>query len=285
MTTELVEAVFFSLENDNRGDFNKIVSELYKFLKENDLSNNSIREVLQEFFLQKREYIFLEYGKTYGQVGIVVESLISNDENNNENNNGSNNQESNNNNQESNNNDEDNNDEDNNETYDESNISVLFTYYDSNTPYIQHGQLPIYNMGINTNIMNQPEMININNEITNIFQTMLQPSNQVLDNNINNLFNILMTMPVLNPQTMTDVKNVINTDELEKLEVKEYNMMNKEKYKECAICLEEYNDEDKVRILKCEHGYHKECIDKWLTNCNYKCPVCRDESNEHHAEI
>ena len=270
MTTELVDAVFFSLENDNRGDFNKIVSELYKFLKENDLSNNSIREVLQDFFLQKREYIFLEYGKTYGQVGIVVESLISNDDTNN---------------QDSNNNDI-NDEEINEETNDESNVSVLFTYYDNNTPYIQT-QIPLNNIPIYTNMIMQQDEINqnINNEITNLFQTMLQPSNQVLGNNMHNLFNMLMTIPVITPPTMTDVKNVINKEELEKLEVKEYKMMNKEKYKECAICLEEYNDEDKVRILKCDHGYHQDCIDKWLTNCNYKCPVCRDESNEHHAEI
>jgi hypothetical protein len=42
----------------------------------------------------------------------------------------------------------------------------------------------------------------------------------------------------------------------------------------CAICLEEYQDEEQIRCLRCTHSYHKECIDPWLTKNNL-CPVCR----------
>jgi len=43
----------------------------------------------------------------------------------------------------------------------------------------------------------------------------------------------------------------------------------------CSICLEECN---KCVQLKCNHNYHKECIDKWFqTNGNTikRCPLCR----------
>ncbi len=42
---------------------------------------------------------------------------------------------------------------------------------------------------------------------------------------------------------------------------------------DCIICLEELN---KCVTLKCNHAYHKDCIDKWFqTSQNKICPLCR----------
>ncbi|CAI9109031.1 OLC1v1008763C1 [Oldenlandia corymbosa var. corymbosa] len=44
---------------------------------------------------------------------------------------------------------------------------------------------------------------------------------------------------------------------------------------ECAICLSEFTQGERVRILpKCGHGFHVRCIDKWL-NSHSSCPTCR----------
>ncbi|XP_042489877.1 E3 ubiquitin-protein ligase ATL6-like [Macadamia integrifolia] len=44
---------------------------------------------------------------------------------------------------------------------------------------------------------------------------------------------------------------------------------------ECAVCLNEFEEDDKIRLLpKCDHVFHPECIDAWLSN-RTTCPVCR----------
>lgn len=43
----------------------------------------------------------------------------------------------------------------------------------------------------------------------------------------------------------------------------------------CAICLQSYLEDDECRALPCNHNYHRQCIDKWLTNGHNSCPMCR----------
>ncbi|KAG8479201.1 hypothetical protein CXB51_028974 [Gossypium anomalum] len=44
---------------------------------------------------------------------------------------------------------------------------------------------------------------------------------------------------------------------------------------ECAVCLNEFEDDERLRLIpKCDHVFHPECIDVWLTS-HTTCPVCR----------
>ncbi|XP_030064876.1 E3 ubiquitin-protein ligase RNF128 isoform X2 [Microcaecilia unicolor] len=42
----------------------------------------------------------------------------------------------------------------------------------------------------------------------------------------------------------------------------------------CAVCIEVYKPSDVVRILTCNHFFHKTCIDPWLLE-HRTCPMCK----------
>jgi hypothetical protein len=43
----------------------------------------------------------------------------------------------------------------------------------------------------------------------------------------------------------------------------------------CVVCQTDYINGDTVRRLPCNHTFHKECIDEWLTTGAASCPIDR----------
>ncbi|KAK8280959.1 hypothetical protein V6Z12_D09G208700 [Gossypium hirsutum] len=44
---------------------------------------------------------------------------------------------------------------------------------------------------------------------------------------------------------------------------------------ECAICLSEFVEGEGIQVLaKCNHGFHVQCIQRWLSSRS-SCPTCR----------
>ncbi|XP_034112261.1 E3 ubiquitin-protein ligase Godzilla [Drosophila albomicans] len=63
---------------------------------------------------------------------------------------------------------------------------------------------------------------------------------------------------------------------LKKLPVLRYTKNNTNiKYETCVICLDDFVEDDKLRVLPCSHPYHTHCIDPWLTENRRVCPICK----------
>ncbi|GJM88108.1 hypothetical protein PR202_ga04135 [Eleusine coracana subsp. coracana] len=43
---------------------------------------------------------------------------------------------------------------------------------------------------------------------------------------------------------------------------------------ECAVCLKDFDELDKIRAMPCAHAFHEDCIFRWLRR-NATCPLCR----------
>ncbi|WRX16871.1 zinc finger protein [Theobroma cacao] len=67
---------------------------------------------------------------------------------------------------------------------------------------------------------------------------------------------------------------------VESLPVKVYTKSHKlqnDEAAQCYICLVEYEEGDSMRILPCNHEFHRACIDKWLKEIHRVCPLCRGD--------
>ncbi|WRX28195.1 zinc finger protein, partial [Theobroma cacao] len=54
-----------------------------------------------------------------------------------------------------------------------------------------------------------------------------------------------------------------------------YKQESGEEVVECAICLCNIDDDDEIRELRCDHLFHKVCLDRWIGYRNSTCPICR----------
>jgi hypothetical protein len=137
------------------------------------------------------------------------------------------------------------------------------TFYDINDIFLNDGNLS--NSQIN----------NLNNIIPNLGNIYSTIHTNLMTGDYLGPFEVSITIPQQSSQINPPV--VINQEELNNLEIiKHSDITCKEKYDECSICLSEFNDDSLVRLLKCEHGFHPECVDVWLKEYKYNCPVCRD---------
>ncbi|KAB1199155.1 putative E3 ubiquitin-protein ligase RHA2B [Morella rubra] len=45
---------------------------------------------------------------------------------------------------------------------------------------------------------------------------------------------------------------------------------------ECSVCLSKIEDGDEIRRLRCDHPFHRVCLDRWLGYKNPTCPLRRE---------
>jgi hypothetical protein len=84
----------------------------------------------------------------------------------------------------------------------------------------------------------------------------------------------------INERTYENIPVVLEEEELNNLKqiVFDDNCIIEGKHQKCTICLGPYEKGENLTILPCGHGFHKDCINNWLKDYSYKCPICRSET-------
>jgi len=129
------------------------------------------------------------------------------------------------------------------------------------------------------------ELHNHNNSLNQLMaQNMFQYVNFIngnLQNNwINNpvnhgsLVNVINSLVNNNSQSYQNVVVSMDDKEIEKLDSLK---LESNLDSNCSICMGQMEKEEFVTKLVCTHIFHTDCIQPYLKQYNYKCPVCRTE--------
>jgi hypothetical protein len=186
-------------------------------------------------------------------------------------------------------------------TYPDSEIIEMVDYYSINIENIIHNFESIF---INTELdhdnineyleempTNELNHDNINEDLEEM------PTNELDHDNINEDLEEIPNyeLPQIINQQISNFLNkkvnvVVNKDILKKIRNRQYKFLSeniKQLNKCCPICLDDYQETIKVKVLPCHHAFHGDCITKWLTEENYKCPICRKEigNDQDHITI
>uniref|UniRef100_A0A2P2IT65 RING-type domain-containing protein n=1 Tax=Rhizophora mucronata TaxID=61149 RepID=A0A2P2IT65_RHIMU len=80
----------------------------------------------------------------------------------------------------------------------------------------------------------------------------------------------LSTLSLPAPESVVDSFPLKSHKNMDKVE-------SRDDIEQCYICLAEYEEGDKIRVLPCHHEYHMSCVDKWLKEIHGVCPLCRGD--------
>lgn len=96
--------------------------------------------------------------------------------------------------------------------------------------------------------------------------------------NINSFLGNFLNPSILGLGAINSVtQDVVSTlDESEKDKLKVYKL-SENKEEKCSVCMSDMNTDEHVCELPCNHTFHNNCIQPWLQQYNYKCPICRKE--------
>lgn len=112
-----------------------------------------------------------------------------------------------------------------------------------------------------------PESLNV----TNYFR-ISSLSAGIIDETLNNYIQNSTTTTFL-PSTTILAPDIFVAPSIDSFP---YEQQQGEKIDECSICLVDFQNEDDVALLNCNHLFHKACIDEWCAR-KPDCPNCREK--------
>jgi hypothetical protein len=152
------------------------------------------------------------------------------------------------------------------------NIIFNSTLYDSSYIALASIDNSYYNNNNNNNNynnLNYPRAISLRDVLRTLYVNYYEEEedNTFLETFINSTF-----------ESKTKYKKVISDSELEKLKPQKFNKINEtETNSQCPILCYNFEENEEIIKLPCNHNYNCEAITKWLSQESNTCPVCRHE--------
>jgi hypothetical protein len=89
-----------------------------------------------------------------------------------------------------------------------------------------------------------------------------------------------------NEDVNNDESGVLDQEDLDAMPTKVFFVHEKAENapETCAVCIEDFEDGDIVRPLKCKHEFHLKCIDTWLLKRKKTCPICKKDMSSESIE-
>lgn len=81
----------------------------------------------------------------------------------------------------------------------------------------------------------------------------------------------LLKRRVMKRQVREIPEIIFSSDMLVAESVKKKPLMNSS----CPICLVDFEEQTRIKLLPCDHGFHPECIEPWIGERSDSCPICR----------
>ena len=127
------------------------------------------------------------------------------------------------------------------------------------------------------NDLNYPRAVTLRDLLRTLYINYYEEDNNntSLESFINNTF-----------ENKTKFKKVIADSELEKLKPQKFNKINEtETNILCPILCYNFEENEEIIKLPCNHNYNSEAIIKWLSQESNTCPVCRHEFDYKEIDI
>ena len=73
-----------------------------------------------------------------------------------------------------------------------------------------------------------------------------------------------------------NVSKGLTAEQIDNLPNKRFKKEKNREFYQCIICMEEFQEKEKVKVLPCAHIFHINCIKQWLLK-QKSCPFCKSE--------